>query len=153
MRKSRIEFLIKILKILLLSKPKSFECLEDKRENGVYVVYSDRKPIYVGSTVTEHHCRIGDLDNHYTNHTLHKKLLKEKLRRHLKEHNIPNRTRDLVRLVGRRRYERADVKVKDMIRKKFKYTFYEMVRVKPEDIKRFEHFCIAYLNTTSQYNG
>jgi hypothetical protein len=79
--------------------------------------------------------------------------LKEKLRRHLKEHNIPNRTRNLVKLVGRRRYERADVIVKDMIKKKFKYTFYEMVRVKPDDIKRFEHFCIAYLDTTSQYNG
>jgi len=142
----KIKTLIKNLEKYYKNKnKKSFSKVRNIKDNGVYIVFKGRKPIYVGSTSTEGHKRLNDLVTHFSNHTLHRKLLKEKLKLNKKQ-GVPNSTKKLARKLkmSLEKLVKIDKKVKTKI-SGFKFVFIKLKR-KEKDIKRFEHFVIAVLN-------
>ena len=125
------------------SEKMPFDKIKRITENGIYVVYRNRKAIYVGSSGTESRARMAELDNHFRTHTLHRKLLQ----RELGLESLPTKIRtdnQLIELVREHRLNsaeaqdkvnRAKAEIKKMIRTKFRYRFYKMERANKAHIQ------------------
>lgn len=148
----RTDFLIKKMNILLDSPTKTFNEVKNIGSNGIYIIYMNDKPIYVGSTTTKGHRRMSDLVSFWDNHTLHKKLLKEKLGISrliwCKKGGTSKYSKEQLIQTGNfteEQFNKANEETLILI-KTFNFKFYEMPLEKPREIKNFEHFVIAILN-------
>jgi len=140
------------LKIFLESPLKNFDEVKDIGENGVYIVYNGDTLLYVGSTTTKGHKRMADLVSFWDNHTLHKKLLKEKLGVPkliwCKKGEVSPYSKEQLIKDGKfteEQFKRRDEETIELI-KTFKFRFLDMASKKSRDIKNFEHFTIAVLD-------
>lgn len=134
-----------------LDKPlKTFNEIKDIDYKGVYVVYNKKgKPIYAGSTLKENQ-RMKQLLNIH-NHTLHRKLLCEKLgihkldwnkkKKYTKEYWIKKR-----RKFTQKKFSNTENYIKGDIKKRFRFRFTNLSSKKDNDILKFEHFVISILN-------
>jgi hypothetical protein len=149
--KERLRLLLKKLNKIKKIPLINFDSAKSIKSNGVYFVYRDKKIIYIGSTTTEGHKRIGDLKA-WDMHTLHNKLLKESLRiDHLvwcKKGKTSKYSKEQLIKDGKftnEQFNQEDKKVTDSI-SRFKFRFVNMSSKDSKEIKNFEHFLIAIYN-------
>jgi len=142
MRKTRLKKLLRKLKKLESSKNRmNFDSAKKITRNGVYIVYEGKKLLYIGSTSKDNHRRMGDLDGHFSNHTLHKKFLKKALKTK-ESFRSKIEIYQKKRICSEKRLGEIDQKIKGRIRK-FSFNFLEL---RGREIKKFEHFAIGILN-------
>ncbi len=143
-------------KFLKTSNFLSSEAAKKEGDNGVYIVFRRNNPIYVGSTTKKEHKRLKDLSSHFSNHTLHRKLLQKKLglkklERSIiataKNHNIKEEKIKKVDKLVKKEISNFEIKfikydcLKDLASKEKKGA-----KKEKKAIKRFEHFVISVLN-------
>ena len=154
---TKLKELTEQLKISLKNPLKRFDEVKDIEANGIYIVYKGGILLYVGSTTKKGHKRMGDLISFWDNHTLHKKLLKEKLGVNKliwckKGEVSPYSKKQLIKdgKFTEEQFKKTDEETIELI-KTFKFRFIDMTSKKSKDIKNFEHFTIAVLDPL--YNG
>jgi len=140
------------LKAFLESPLKKFDKVKDVGANGVYIVYNGDTLLYVGSTTTKGHKRMADLVSFWDNHTLHKKILKEKLGVSkliwCKKGETSLYSKEQLIKDGKfteEQFKKANEETIELI-KTLKFGFLDMTSKNSRDIKNFEHFTIAVLN-------